>query len=464
MNASPEKRPSLQQSLYFLVIGVVVAFAAFVIVFTGIIPTALRPSIDEDAYGPPSPIFRVVGFDQLPGWREDDVAAALPVFLRSCDRLENRSPDASANPLENLGEEFGGFSLAGAVSDWTETCAAARTLDRNESDSNAAWRERVRRFFEDNFSPVEIRSKRAPLPDGPARGHAPLIAEDGVFTGYFEPEYEGRRTPEGRFSAPVYDRPDDLVDVDLGQFRPDLAGERIAGRIEGSRLVPYPDRRAINEGALAGRAAPVAWLDPDDLFFLQIQGSGRVRFGDGGVLRVGYNGANGRAYTAIGRVLVEQGAMTVAEASMQSIRDWLTDASVEDARALREANESYVFFRKLEALDENDGPLGAQGAPLTPDRSLAVDRRFHAMGAPVFVDIEPVVADGPDPIRRLMIAQDTGGAIRGPVRGDVFWGAGETAAAAAGAMNARGRMFVLLPNTRADALTAWQSAERNAAR
>lgn len=452
MNASPGKRPSLQQSLIFLFAGVVAALAAFIIVFTGIIPTALKPVIDDNAYGPPSPVFRIVGFDRLPGWREDDVAAALPVFLRSCERLEMKPQDAPANTLENLGDEFGGFSLAGAVSDWTASCAEALAISRDQTESAAAQRDRIRQFFEDYFAPVEILSKRSALEDGPARGREPLLQGDGVFTGYFEPEYEGRRAPEERFSAPLYDRPDDLVDVDLGQFRADLTGERIAGRIEGARLVPYPDRRAINKGAIENQAEPVAWLDPDDLFFLQIQGSGRVRFDDGSVLRVGYDGANGQPYTAIGRILVERGAMTVAEASMQSIRDWLANASETEARDLREANESYVFFRKLEALSVSDGPLGAQGAPLTPGRSLAVDRRFHALGAPVFVDIEPVDAVGPSPIRRLMIAQDTGGAIRGPVRGDVFWGAGETAAARAGAMNARGRMFVLLPKARAEAL------------
>ena len=452
MNASPEKRPSLKQSLLFLAAGVVAAFIAYVIVFTGIIPTALAPVVDDDAYGPPAPVFRIVDFDRVPGWRGDDIAAALPVFLRSCERLNLKPEDAPANPQENLGPDFDGFSLAGGVSDWTGPCAAARALDRNDFDGEPAWEESVRRFFEGAFAPVEVLSKRAPRKEGPARGRPPLLQADGVFTGYFEPEYEGRRAPEGRFSAPLYARPDNLVDVDLGQFRSDLAGERIAGRIEGARLVPYPDRRAINEGVLEGRAEPVAWLDPDDLFFLQIQGSGRIRFGDDQVLRVGYDGANGQPYTAIGRVLVERGAMTVAEASMQSIRDWLSNASDEDARALREANASYVFFRKLETLGESDGPLGAQGAPLTAGRSLAVDRRFHALGAPVFVDIEPVDSVGPGPIRRLMIAQDTGGAIRGPVRGDVFWGAGREAAARAGAMNARGRMFVLLPKARAEAL------------
>jgi membrane-bound lytic murein transglycosylase A len=316
----------------------------------------------------------------------------------------------------------------------------------------------VRLFFETYFQPVEVLNRYIARSDGPARGRTPMIEDSGVFTGYFEPVYDARRSPSGRFSAPLYARPDDLIDVELGAFRKDLAGARVSGRLEGARLVPYADRDAINKGALQGRAETLAFLDPNDLFFLQIQGSGRIVFPDGAVERIGYDGANGRPYAAIGRVLVERGDMKLEDASMQSIRAWLESAAPEDAAALREANPSYVFFRELPApaegaeLSDSIGPLGAQGVPLTPERSLAVDRRFHAMGAPVFVDIEPVEVVGPNPIRRLMIAQDTGGAIRGPVRGDVFWGLGDEAGARAGAMNARGRMFVLLPKSRAEAL------------
>ncbi len=454
MDAAPKKSPTLKQSLVFAGVGVGVALIAFAIVFTGIIPLAPPRQIDDDAYGAPSPVFRLVGYDALPGWREDNVAAALPAFFQSCERIAERRADAPANALENLGPDYENWSLAGEAADWKEACDAARALERDAYSDEAAWNAAVRGFFETAFRPVEVLAKRAPLSDGPARGSPPRIEEQGVFTGYFEPIYKGRRAPRGRFTTPLYQRPDDLIDVELGQFRPDLAGERVAGRLEGARLVPYPARRAINDGALDGRAEPLAWLDPDDLFFLQIQGSGRIAFDDGETLRVGYDGANGRPYTAIGRILVERGAMTVAEASMQSIRDWLAGASKEDARGLREENESYVFFRPLEPPPEGFGPIGAHGAPLLPGRSLAVDRRFHALGAPAFVDIEPVPTAGAEPIRRLMIAQDTGGAIRGPVRGDFFWGAGDDAAARAGAMNAKGRLFILLPSARAEALAA----------
>ena len=457
MNVSFATPPSLKQSLVFLAAGLAAAILALVIVFSGLVPrTAIREPGDE-AYDAPTPVFRIASFNALPGWDQDDLAEAFPAFLQSCDRLELKSPDAPANPLENLGADYAGWSLSGAVADWSGACENARALAAS-ADEDDARTANVRRFFETNFAPVEVLAKRTPLPDGPARRRPAKIEGEGVFTGYFEPSYEGRRAPEGRFTAPVYSRPDDLIDVDLGRFRPELAGARIAGRIEGARLIPYPDHGEINDGAVEGRAAPLAYLDPNDLLFLQIQGSGRITLEDGAVLRVGYDGANGHPYTAVGRVLVSRGHMTVEETTMQTIRDWLDGAGDEDARALREENASYVFFRELPAPPDGFGPPGAQGAPLKPGRSLAIDRRFHALGAPVFVDIEPMADQQIEPIRRLMIAQDTGGAIRGPVRGDFFWGAGEDAARRAGAMNARGRLFVLLPTARADALAARSAA------
>lgn len=452
MDASLDKSPDLKTAVAFLIVGLAAAVIAFVVIFTMINPW--DRDIDDDAYGPPSPVFRLTTFDALPGWRDDAVSAALPAFLQSCAAISKRPADAPANSQENLGSDFENWSLAGTIAEWTPACQAARALAPQAPAGATPSDDAVRRFFETWFTPVEVGSKQTPLAGGAAQGRPARLDNRGAFTGYFEPLYEARRTPEGRFTAPLYQRPDDLVDVDLGQFRADLAGERVAGRLDGTRLTPYPARRAINEGALEGRTQPLAWLDPDDLFFLQIQGSGRVTFKDGETLRVGYAGANGQPYTAIARILVQRGDMTVEQASMQALRGWLASASAEDARALREANQSYVFFRALMAPPEGFGPIGAQGVPLLPGRSLAVDRRFHAMGAPVFVDIEPVSAAGPEPIRRLMIAQDTGGAIRGPVRGDYFWGAGAAAAARAGPMNAQGRLFVLLPKTRAQALAA----------
>lgn len=441
--ASGSIAPGARASVIMLAAAIALFIIVAVALFIGALPTRREPAVDLSAYRAPGFDARVVGFDDVPGWRADNVAAAFPAYLRSCGAIENREPDAPANPLENLGESSL-KAFAGPLEPWRAACADARRLSAMRFADDAAYDDAVRVFFESVFAPLEIRGLRPPLEGGPAAGAAPLIETTGKFTGYFEPAYPARLEQAPGFDAPLYGRPRDLVEVDLGAFRDDLKGERIAGRVEGGRLVPYADRRAVNEGAIDGQARVIAWLDPNDLFFLQIQGSGRLLFADGETLRVGYAAQNGHPYTTIGRVLRERGAMALEDITMASIRQWLSEAGPDAARELREQNASYVFFTELDAPPEGLGPLGAQGLPLTPERSLAVDRRFHPMGAPVFVDIEPIEAGGA-PIRRLMIAQDTGGAIRGPVRGDVFWGAGETAAARAGAMNAEGRMFVLVP-------------------
>lgn len=428
------------------------------LVFGGIVPPAYKRGFDPSAYQPPSPVFRIVDFNALPGWHSDDIVDAFPAFLHSCEKIKTRAEDAPFNSQENLGDAFEGFSLAGRVAEWKQACDMAHAIDPGQYASEAAFEAAIRIFFQNEFQPVQILSARAPKSDGPARGRAVQLEETGVFTGYFEPIYEAGKEKSERFPVPILARPDDLIDVNLGSFRDNLAGSRISGRVEGSRLVPYWGRREINEGALEGKTEVLAWMDPDDLFFLQIQGSGQLLFDDGTRIRAGYAGGNGRAYTAIGRILVQSGEMALADASMASIRSWLDRASEEDARALREANVSYIFFRELGAPPEGLGPPGAQGVNLTPERSLAVDRRFHALGMPVFVDIEET-PQTLTPIRKLMIAQDTGGAIRGPVRGDFFWGAGPAAGDFAGAMNAQGRMFVLLPRARVDALDAYQRAQ-----
>lgn len=365
--------------------------------------------------------------------------------------MSARDPDSPANPLENLGLADAALSLGGQVKDWLRPCTEALALTASSYSDPGVRRGAFRSFFEFHFQPVEIFTIRPPLPDGRARRAPPRIEREGTFTGYYEPVYAASRSATETHNAPLLPRPDDLVEVDLGLFRETLRGERIAGRVEDGRLKPFADRSEIETGEY-DPPAPLAWLDPNDLFFLQIQGSGRLDFGDGDILRVGYAAQNGHAYTAIGRVMVERGIMPLDAVSMQSIRDWLDAASDSEAQALREENASYVFFRPLDTVSPELGPLGAQGVPLTPGRSLAVDRRYHAMGAPVWVDIEPVDGAGNAPIRRLMIAQDTGGAIRGPVRGDFFWGAGDQAGEIAGVMNARGRMTVLLPRRLAERL------------
>lgn len=330
-------------------------------------------------------------FADLPGWEEDDPSEALAAFLRSCRKMESAVCEAAAR------------------------AGSART------------------FFETHFQPFAVSDGGDP---------------EGLFTGYYEPQLLGSRQRSDRYRVPLYIRPPDLVMVDLGDFREELEGQRIAGRVEEGDLVPYPDRRAIEGGALSGRELELVWVDDAvDAFFLQIQGSGRVRLDDGSdagsEMRVGYAAQNGHPYFAIGKDLVERGALRREEVSMQSIRRWL-EKNPDLADDVMARNASYVFFEEL----KGEGPLGAQGVPLTPGRSLAVDRKHWTLGTPMWLDaLAPAPREGePDrPLRRLMIAQDTGGAITGVVRGDVFWGHGDEAAEVAGRMKHPGRMWVLLP-------------------
>jgi membrane-bound lytic murein transglycosylase A len=272
---------------------------------------------------------------------------------------------------------------------------------------------------------------------------------DGLFTGYYEPLLRGSRRYGGAYTVPLYRAPDDLVLIDLGLFKPDLAGREIAGRIDGRQFVPYFGRAEIDAGALEGRGLELVWVDDAiDTFFLQIQGSGQVELDDGARIRVGYDGQNGHQYRAIGRDLVAQGALTLEEVSLQSIRDWLI-AHPAEAREIMARNASYVFFRERPELDAADGPIGAQGVPLTAGRSLAVDRRYIPLGTPIWLESTAPWPEGEGPLRRLVIAQDTGGAIKGPVRGDVFWGTGPRAEAIAGHMKSQGRYVVLLPKAAA---------------
>lgn len=353
------------------------------------------------------------GFAALPGWRDDDHAAALAAFRRSCRRLAELADERS----------LGAGGIAGRIGDWRAPCDAALAVPEDGDDDAA------RRYFETWFVPFAVANNDR---------------REGLFTGYFEPELRGSRRRAPPFTIPLYRRPDDLVTVDLGRFRDDLRGRRIAGRVAGGRLEPYPPRRAIEAGTLAGRGLELLWVDdPIGAFFLHIQGSGRVRLEDGSIVRVGYAGHNGRPYFAIGRALVERGALKRDEVSMQSIRAWL-EAHPDEAAEVMALNPSYVFFREL----DGEGPIGALGVALTPGRSLAVDRAFLPLGAPMWLDLTLPAGDGSGgerPFRRLVVAQDSGGAIRGPVRGDVFLGAGPEAAAVAGRMRQTGRYWLLLP-------------------
>ncbi len=340
-----------------------------------------------------------VNWSDLPGWMNDDPGAAWETFLRSCTRLR-------------------------AQSAWRENCALAEQLPAGAS---------VRNFFEAHFLPYRVANA-----DGSVQG---------LVTGYYEPLLRGSRRKEGPYRYPLYAAPEDLLIVDLADINPELKHLRLRGRLEGRRVVPYYPRAEIERGlpALAGKE--LLWVDdPVDLFFLQIQGSGRVRLPTGELVRVGYADQNGQPYRSIGRYLVEQGELKLEQASMQGIKAWGA-ANPAKLESLLNQNPSYVFFREVPATDSGQaaasGPAGALGVALTPELSIAVDPRHIPLGAPVF--LATTWPNSAQPLERLVLAQDTGGAIRGAVRADFFWGFGEAAGAQAGRMRQSARMWVLLP-------------------
>jgi len=372
------------------------------------------PAVPEPPPEPPPDtlVLKAAAFDDLAGWAMDFTADALPALLRSCAVFQ-RVP---AN--RPLGPE----GIAGTAGQWRSACVAADQVPAG--DDRAA-----RTFFEGAFQPYQVTN----------RGEA-----KGLFTGYYEPTLQGSRRKGGRFTVPLYRRPGDILRIDLGLFREEWEGVRLPARLRGGKIEPYPDRADIDTGAMAGRGLELVWVDdPIDAFFLHIQGSGRVELAEGGFLRVGYAGQNGHPYFAIGKELVARQALAREEVSMQSIRRWLEE-NPEAGREIMHQNPSYVFFQQL----SGSGPKGSQGVELTPGRSLAVDRAFLPMGVPMWLDTEApsMRPSAPDvPLQRLLVAQDTGGAIKGPVRGDVFWGPGEAAAEVAGRMKHGGRLWVLLP-------------------
>ncbi len=356
---------------------------------------------------PPEARVAPLAFADLPGWAGDDLEGVRTALIRSCTRLLAQPAD---RPL-------GDAVVIGTVADWRGPCTELAGL----GDQKTA----LRAYLESHFQPYR-------LSDG--------AQDTGLFTGYYEAELRGSLRREGRYQTPIYTRPAELVTVDLGQFRSELRGQRIAGRVRDGRLEPFATRAEIEAGALAGRNLEILWVDdPVDSFFLHIQGSGRVRMVDGSTVRLGYESQNGHPYVAIGRELVRRGEMPLDQVSMPSIRTWLA-AHPDQAAQVMAANPSYVFFRRT----EGEGPIGAQGAALTPGRSLAVDRRYVPMGVPVWLDtLDPF--DANRPLRRLVVAQDTGGAITGVVRGDIFFGYGAAAAEQAGQMRRQGRYYLLLP-------------------
>jgi membrane-bound lytic murein transglycosylase A len=345
-------------------------------------------------------------FADLPGYAADRVSEAWPAFLAGCRALV-------ANPRH--------------APVWQAPCTAA--LGVRGSDEQA-----VRAYFAAHFSPYVVTSA-----DG---------RRDGLVTGYYEPVLAGSRERTSRFTVPLYGVPDDLLLVDLASLYPELGNRRVRGRLEGRRVVPYWPRAEIEAGHVNAR--PLAFVEhPLDAFFLQIQGSGRIALADGSVMRIGYADQNGHPYRAVANVLIERGEMTLQQASMQAIREWGA-RNPERLASLLDENPSYVFFREIAppppgTLEASiDGPQGSLGVPLLAGRTIAVDARALPLGAPVWL-ATTYPATGAE-LSRLVLAQDTGGAIRGAVRADFFWGAGDEAGAQAGRMRQRGYMWLLWPN------------------
>ncbi len=356
---------------------------------------------------PPRADFSRVAWSALPGWSTDPVDAAWPAFLIGCRAL---LADAKTQPL------------------WQSACASTGTV----GIANAA---NVRTFFETHFSPYRVAA---------ADGN-----DVGLVTGYYEPLLAGSRTRTPEFGVPLYAPPDDLLTVDLTALFPELKDKRVRGRVEGRKVVPYWPRSDIEKGAapLANKAL-VYVADPVEAFFLEIQGSGRIALADGRVMRVNYADQNGHPYRSIGRVLIDRGDLPLSRASMQGIRAW-GKANPDKLRALLDENPSYVFFREVAApapgtLDAQiDGPIGSLGVPLLAQRTIAVDARVIPLGAPIFLATTMPLTT--TPLARLTLAQDTGGAIRGAVRADYFWGFGPDAGREAGRMRQDGRMWLLWP-------------------
>jgi membrane-bound lytic murein transglycosylase A len=349
---------------------------------------------------------RLVDHADLPGWYQADHQPSLLAFRNSATEILETGAGFQRQPV------FGGL-----LGDWRDVCEVALTSELS-----------ARQFFEQHFSPLAV------LDD---------VRPEGLFTGYYEPQAEASHVPHPDFPVPLYQKPHDLV-----SFTPEetaACGLSYGRRLDGVAL-PYFSRQQIEQGALKGRSLEFVWLrNWVDAFFIHIQGQGRLHFADGSVMRLAYGGKSGRPYTGIGGVLVSRGEIPPEANSMQSIRAWMSRHSRE-ARELMWENESFVFFREVAVADPEAGSLGAQRVTLTPRRSLAVDRHYWMFGTPLWLESELPPQASAKTFRELMIAQDTGTAIKGAARGDVYWGWGEEAALVAGHMKSPGRLFALLPH------------------
>jgi membrane-bound lytic murein transglycosylase A len=358
-------------------------------------PCAAAPACVPETVKPAAAPLKAAQWADLPGWGSDDVTPAFTAFSESCNAIARQQR-------------------------WRTACAAAKAL---ATPGNAE----AHAFFEQQFMPFQVVN--------------PDASTQGTITGYYEPLLNGSRERKAPYLFPLYATPDDLLEIDLAAVEPQLKGLHLRGRLEGNKVVPYLTRAEIELPDSPLKGKELFYTDDEvELFFLQIQGSGRLHLDTGEIVRVGYADQNGFPYKSIGRYLVELGELRLEQASMQGIKAW-GRAHPDRLQELLNHNPSYVFFR--ESKSQTDAPLGALGIPLTPLRSIAIDARVIPLGSPVY--LATTTPDSTEPLNRLMLAQDTGGAIRGAVRADMFWGFGPEAGRQAGKMRQSGAMWVLQP-------------------
>ena len=396
------------------------SFLHLALLLIGLAGVTAARSAEREPIKFPDAQYEPVDWSKLDGWANDDHAAAFAAFLTSCRALNGeRRPGRETAITEEL----------------KNVCRRAFAAIPLEEDG-------ARKFFEDNFRPLRI---------------SKLGDSDGFLTGYYEPIIEGSRVPTGEFTAPLFRRPPNLVASGrrkLGDLFPNK-GVKVGRRFGRRKIVPFYTRGEIEDGALGGWHLEICWLRSQlDVLFAQIQGSARIRLEDGTILRINYDSHNGWPYTPVGRVLIERNIIPKEEMSMQRIREWM-EAHPDDAKDARRQNKSYVFFRIVDLASE-DEPMGAQGVPLVPGRSIAVDRALHVYGTPFFISADLPIANEKTAtkFRRLVFAQDTGSAIVGPARADIYFGAGAEAARMAGRIRNPGSFAMLLPRALDPALTA----------
>lgn len=393
-------------------LGLRYLFYTLLLVFSIIIHRPWLFSVPKEASLPPEEVqLKEVSFSDLPGWNKSNPLVSLRAFQASCRTFLRQNPEA----------RVGNDLIKMVAKDWHPVCKKALALKTKSP-------KKVRDFFETWFTPVTYYNG------------SPM---KGLFTGYYFPSFEGSLQPTASYTVPIYGLPRDRVAVRLRDFDPNLPNRTLIGRVKNKQFIPYYTRAEIDAGAVLGKSPIVAWVkSPIDRLFIEIQGSGTLQLPDGGEVVLGYAGGNGAPYTAVGRVLIDKGVMTKDTASMQRIRAYL-ETHPEEMAPIIHQNKSFVFFRIL----QQKGALGSQGILLTPGYSLAVDQNYVPLGLPVWLNTTrpDERTNATHPFHRLMIAQDTGGAIRGAVRGDIYWGAGEHATEIAGKMKDEGQYWLLLP-------------------